>query len=92
MKDLQPVLAETLKQDSSRHQVWNSDKLYKRKDMCIKREKKQHMWDKVEITYIIIYIKRRSITMYVKVTRPQYMSWERYNKNSLHLSKHSPPN
>ena len=34
MKDLQPILAETLKQDSSRHQVWNVDKLYIRIDVC----------------------------------------------------------
>ena len=45
MKDLQPILAETLKQDPSRHQVWNIDKLYKLRNMCIKREKNQHMWD-----------------------------------------------
>ena len=40
--------------------------------MCIKREKKQHMWDKGETTYINIY-RERSTTMYVKVTRPWYM-------------------
>ena len=44
MKDLQSVLAETLKQDPSRHQVWNIDKLYKQRNMCINREKKQHVW------------------------------------------------
>ena len=48
MVDLQPVLSETLKQDSSRHQVWNIDKLYTRRNMCIKIEKKQHMWDRGE--------------------------------------------
>ena len=59
MRDLQPVLSETLKQDPSRHQVWNIDKLYKKRNMCLKREKKQHMWDKGEETYIIyIYIKK----------------------------------
>ena len=37
--------------------MWNVDKLYKRRDICLKREKKQHMWDKGEETYIIyIYI------------------------------------
>ena len=46
--DLQLVLTETLKQDSSRHQVWNIDKLYTRRNMCIKIEKKQHIWDKGE--------------------------------------------
>ena len=57
MKDLQPVLSETLKQDLLWHQVWNVDKLYKRRNMCLKIEKKQHMWDKGEETYIIyIYI------------------------------------
>ena len=48
MKDLQPVLAKTLKQDQSRHEAWNIDKLYKVRNMYIKREKKQHMWDKGE--------------------------------------------
>ena len=43
MVDLQPVLTETLEQDSSRHQVLNIDKLYTRRNMCIKIEKKQHM-------------------------------------------------
>ena len=47
MVDLQPILTETLKQDSSRHQVWNIGKLYTR-NVCIKKEKKQHMWDKGE--------------------------------------------
>ena len=46
--DLQLVITETLKQDSSRYQVWNIDKLYTRRNMCIKREKKQHMWEKCE--------------------------------------------
>ena len=45
---LQHVLTETFKQDSSRHQVWNIDKLYTRRNMCIKIEKKQHIWDKGE--------------------------------------------
>ena len=62
MIDLQLVLIETLKQDSSRHQVWNIDKLYIRRNMCIKREKKQQMWDKVKNIYHI-YIER-SNTMY----------------------------
>ena len=48
MIDLQPILFEKLTQDSSRHQMWNIDKLYTRKNMCIKIEKKQHMWDKGE--------------------------------------------
>ena len=48
MVDLQPILTKILKQDSSRHQVWNIDKLYTRRNMCIKKEKKQHMWDKGE--------------------------------------------
>ena len=57
MRDLQPILTETLKQDPSRHQVWNVDKLYKRGNMCLKRgKKKQHMWDKGEEKYIIIYV------------------------------------
>ena len=55
MIGLQPVLIETLKQDSSRHQVWNVDKLYKRRNMCIKREKKLHMWDKVKNIHHHIY-------------------------------------
>ena len=65
MVDLQPVLTETLKQDSSRHQLWNMDKLYKRRNMCTKRENKQHMWDKGEEKhtsyniYIYIYIYQR---------------------------------
>ena len=59
MRYLQPVLSETLKQNPLRQQVWNVDKLYKRRDICLKREKKQHMWDKGEETYIIyIYIKK----------------------------------
>ena len=61
MRNLQPVLSETLKQNPLRQQVWNVDKLYKRRDICLKREKKQHMWDKGEETYIIyiyIYIKK----------------------------------
>ena len=62
MVDLQPVLTETLKQDSSRYQVWNIDKLYTRRNMYIKIEKKQNMWDKGEekhissFIYIYIYI------------------------------------
>ena len=48
MKELQPILAKTLKEDPSRHQMWNIDKLYKLRNMCIKREKKQHMRDKSE--------------------------------------------
>ena len=54
MVDLQPILTKTLKQDSSRHQVWNIDKLYTRRNMYIKREKKHHMPKKK--TYIISYI------------------------------------
>ena len=80
MVDLQPVLTETLKQDSSRHQVWNIDKSYKRRNMCIKREKKSHMWDKVENTHHHIY--RKKNTMYVKmVTRPWYMKWEKMQQH-----------
>ena len=80
MVDLQPILTETLKQDSSRHQVWNIDKLYKRRNMCIKREKKKHMWDKVENTHHHKY--RKKNTMYVKmVTRPRYMNWEKIHQN-----------
>ena len=78
MRNLQPVLSETLKQNPLRQQVWNVDKLYKRRDICLKREKKQHMWDKGEETYIIyiyIYISR-STTMYIKVvTRDYKRSW-----------------
>ena len=48
MVDLQLVLTETIKQDLSRHQVWNIDNLYTRRNMYIKREKKQHMRDKGE--------------------------------------------
>ena len=60
MVDLQPVLTKTLKQDSSWHQVWNKDKLYTRRNICIKIETKQHMWDKGEenihhLIYIYIY-------------------------------------
>ena len=40
MVDLQPFLSKTLKQDSSKHQVWNIDKFYTRRNMCIKIEKK----------------------------------------------------
>ena len=80
MIDLQPVLTKTLKQDSSRHQVWNIDKLYKRRNMCIKREKKQHMWDKEKNIHHHIY--RKKNTMYVKmVTRPWYMKWEKIHQN-----------
>ena len=84
--DLQLVLSETLKQDSSRHHVWNINKLYKRRNMCIKREKKQHMWDKGEknihdiyiyiyvCVCVCVYIYISKNTMYVKVvTRPWYM-------------------
>ena len=60
MVDLQPVLTETVKHDSSRYQVWNIDKFYTRRNMCIKTEKKQHMWDKGEekhtLSHIYIYI------------------------------------
>ena len=63
MVDLQPILTETLKQDSSRHQVWNIDKLYTRRNMCIKIEKKQHVWDKGEekhtSSHIYIYISKK---------------------------------
>ena len=76
MEDMQPVLFETLKQDPSRHQVWNVDKLYKRRNKCLKREKKQHMWDKGEETYIIYIYISRSTTMYIKVVIRDYKrSW-----------------
>ena len=42
MKDLQPVLVETLKQDPSRYQMWNIDKLNKLRNMSIKIGKKQY--------------------------------------------------
>ena len=58
MKGFQPVLAETLKQDSLRHQVWNIDKLFKLRNMCIKRENKQHMWDKGETHTSLSYISK----------------------------------
>ena len=63
--DLQLVLTETLKQDSSRHQVWNIDKLYIRKNMCIKIEKKNNTCEtKVKKNihhhiYIYIYILKK---------------------------------
>ena len=84
MVDSQPVLTETIKQDSSKHQLWNIEKLYKRRNMCIKRENKQHMWDKGEEKHtsynIYIYISKN--TMYVKeVTRPWYMKWEKLQQN-----------
>ena len=78
MVDLQPVLTETLKQDSSRYQVWNIDKLYTRRNICIKIENKQYMWDKGEEKhtsshiYIYIYIKEYNVSKKV-VTRPWYM-------------------
>ena len=76
MRNLQPVLSETLKQNPLRQQVWNVDKLYKRRDICLKREKKQHMWDKGEETYIIYIYISRSTTMYIKVvTRDYKRSW-----------------
>ena len=66
MVDLRPMLTETLKQDSSRHQVWNIKKLYTRRHMCIKRENKQNMWDKGEenihhhiYIYIYIYLRKK---------------------------------
>ena len=56
--------------------MWNVDKLYKRRDICLKREKKQHMWDKGEETYIIYIYISRSTTMYIKVvTRDYKRSW-----------------
>ena len=76
MRNLQPVLSETLKQNPLRQQVWNVDKLYKRRDICLKREKKQHMWDKGEETYIIYIYISRSTTMYIKVVIRDYKrSW-----------------
>ena len=71
MIDLQLVLFETLKQDSSRHQVWNIDKLYTRRSTCIKIEKKQHMGDKGEenIQHLIYISKNR---MYVKKKKNQW--------------------
>ena len=76
MRNLKPVLSETLKQNPLRQQVWNVDKLYKRRDICLKREKKQHMWDKGEETYIIYIYISRSTTMYIKVvTRDYKRSW-----------------
>ena len=67
---LATCLSWNTKQDSSRHRVWNIDKLYKVRNMHIKRDKKQHIWDKGEkhtssSSYIYIYIYQRS-TMYVK--------------------------
>ena len=53
MKDLQPILSKTLKQDPSKHQVGNKDKLYKRKDVYKERKETTH---KGEETYIIIII------------------------------------
>ena len=74
MVDLQPIIIETLKQESSRHQVWNIDKLYMRRNMCIKIEKKQYMWDKdVEnihhLIYIYIYISKNTMYVIKVVTR-----------------------
>ena len=43
MKDLQPVLVETLKQDPSRYQMWNIYKLNKLKNMYIKIGKKLYV-------------------------------------------------
>ena len=54
------------KQYPLRNRVWNIDKLYKVRNMHIKRDKKQHMWDKGEKhTSSSSYIYQRS-TMYVK--------------------------
>ena len=68
MVDLQPIIIETLKQESSRHQVWNIDKLYMRRNMCIKIEKKQYMWDKDEenIHHLIYIYKYIYIYIYIK--------------------------
>ena len=90
--DLQLVLFETLKQDSLRHQVWNIYKLYTRRNMCIKRKKKQHMWDKVKnIHHIYIYIyiyRKKKYNVWVKRSQDNCTSKEkRYNKTSLYQSK-----
>jgi len=54
MKNLQPILAETLNK---------IHKLYKQRNMCIKKEKKQHMWDKEWKTYIIIIYRKEAHCM-----------------------------
>ena len=89
MVDLQPFLSKTLKQDSSRHQVWNIDKLYTRKNLCIKREKKQHMWDKGEEN-IHHHISKN--TMYVKSGHKTMVHEVRKDTPKPHYipHKHSP--
>ena len=72
MKDLQLVIAETFKQDPSRHQVWNIDKLYKIRNMFIKKEKKQHMWDKCAKHTSLSYISNK-YNVCKNVTRSRYM-------------------
>ena len=89
MVDLQPVLIETLKQDSSRYQVWNIDKLYTRRNMCIKIEKKQHIWDKGEEKHTSshIYIKEYNVCDHKTMV---HVMRKEYTKTSLHPLKHSP--
>ena len=88
--DLQPILTETLKQDSSRHQVWNIGKLYTR-NMCIKKEKKQHMWDKGEEKNIHHHISKEYNVRQKWSQDHCTRSEKQYNKTSLHPSKHALP-
>ena len=54
MKDLQPILAKTLEQDPSRHQVWNIEKLYELRNRSIKRidKKKKKYKERKETTHV----------------------------------------
>ena len=90
MVDLQPILTETLKQDSSRHQVWNIGKLYTR-NVCIKKEKKQHMWDKGEEKNIHHHISKEYNVRQQWSQDHGTWSEKQYNKTSLYPSKHALP-
>ena len=59
--------------------------------MCIKREKKQHMQDKGEETYIILYRGRKNTTMCVKWSQDHGTCNEKYTTKPHYISQSTLP-
>ena len=93
MVDLQPVLSETLKQDSSRYQVWNIDKLYTRRNMYIKNRKEtthvRQRWRLHTSFHIYVCIKEYNVCKKSGHKTLVHVKRKEYIKTSLHPSKHS---
>ena len=90
MVDLQPILTKTLKQDLLKHQVWNIDKLYKKKHVYKDRKETAHVrqrWRKTYIiSYIYIYIYIEEYNVCKKWSQDHGTCNEKSIKTSLHPS------